>query len=422
MSANEQVVVKIVVNSPTAAPVAEGNVAKAKEYMEQSQALLEQIQGIQQQTQEIANDAAESANSAAESASSAFAAQAPLWSDTETYNPPEVVAGSDGNTYRCITSSTGVNPVGDNGTNWKQITYNTNSIITLTDDNDISPYADTTGNIVPNALGGNLGGSANRWNNIYAAKIFALAMEINGQDVEALASGGRTMLQRNTTYNKGDIVYSGYFPSWMYIECSQTGVTGDTRPDSLFPTTEIGSEIEDGTAKWITRHTHDGHVKGEVFPMSGASFNAEGFLIHPVLNIPMMDTHICDGTNGTPDLRGRFVIASDERVNGTYKEGATGGEYTHTLNVNEIPPHNHSASTNSTGGHTHNVNIYNSVRDTNNAGTMQAPSNHLRSYLGGSTSNAGAHTHIVTINNTGGGQAHNNMPPYYSLVYVKKIR
>ena len=74
---NKQAVVKIVVNSPTAAPVAEGNVAKAKEYMEQAQAVLGQVQAIQQQTQEIADDAAESANSAAESAGSAFAAAAP---------------------------------------------------------------------------------------------------------------------------------------------------------------------------------------------------------------------------------------------------------------------------------------------------------------------------------------------------------
>lgn len=437
MSANEQVVVKIVVNSPTAAPVAEGNVAKAKEYMEQSQALLEQIQGIQQQTQEIANDAAESANSAAESASSAFAAQAPLWSDTETYNPPEVVAGSDGNTYRCITSSTGVNPVGDNGTNWKQITYNTNGIITLTDDNDISPYADTTGNIVPNALGGNLGGSANRWNNVYAAKIFALAMEINGQDIESLASGGRSILQRNTTYNQGDIVYSGYFPSWMYIECSQTGVTGDTRPDSLFPSTQIGAEITDGTAKWITRHVHDGHVKGEVFPMSGATFNGEGFLMHPVLNIPMMDTHICDGTNGTPDLRGRFVIASDNQVNGTYKENATGGEYTHTLNQNEMPSHAH--STNTTGNHTHDIrskryegsgNVWGRIFAMRKFGDLGSHSTEYSLFNDGEgdtngNSNvwmvgAGNHSHSIT--NTGGNQAHNNMPPYYSLVYVKKIR
>lgn len=435
---NRQAVVKIVVNSPTAAPVAEGNVAKAKEYMEQAQAVLGQVQAIQQQTQEIADDAAESANSAAESAGSAFAAAAPLWKEDKTYNPPDVIAGADGNTYRCIATNTGVDPTTDNGTNWKQITYNTNGIITLDDENNITPYADTTGTVVPNDLGGNLGTNNKRWGNIYGTKIIAQSMEINGQDIESLASGGRSILQRNTTYNQGDIVYSGYFPSWMYIECSQTGVTGDTRPDSLFPSTQIGAEITDGTAKWITRHVHDGHVKGEVFPMSGASFNGEGFLIHPVLNIPMMDTHICDGTNDTPDLRGRFVIASDEQVNGTYKENATGGEYTHTLSWNEMPVHNHGASTNWTGEHTHDIQTHTLQH---NAGTNQYYETY-RMYMMSRNENdyntriisatifeddlwmtvAGGHNHSVTINNSGSGQAHNNMPPYYSLVYVKKIR
>lgn len=425
---NKQAVVKIVVNSPTAAPVAEGNVAKAKEYMEQAQAVLGQVQAIQQQTQEIADDAAESANSAAESAGSAFAAAAPLWEEDKTYNPPDVIAGADGNTYRCIATNTGVDPTTDNGTNWKQITYNTNGIITLDDENNITPYADTTGTVVPNDLGGNLGTNNKRWGNIYGTKIIAQSMEINGQDIESLASGGRSILQRNTTYNQGDIVYSGYFPSWMYIECSQTGVTGDTRPDSLFPSTQIGAEITDGTAKWITRHVHDGHVKGEVFPMSGATFNGEGFLMHPVLNIPMMDTHICDGTNGTPDLRGRFVIASDNQVNGTYKENATGGEYTHTLSWNEMPVHNHGALINWTGEHNHDIRSNKYMRDDGTifsvfASSVRQDAGAERSALNGVwMTNSGGHSHSVTINNSGSGQAHNNMPPYYSLVYVKKIR
>ena len=367
--------------------------------------------------------ATESANSAAESAGSAFAAAAPLWEDSKTYNPPDVIAGADGNTYRCIATNTDIDPTTDNGTNWKQITYNTNGIITLDDENNITPYADTTGTVVPNDLGGNLGTNNKRWGNIYGTKIIAQTMEVNGQDIESLASGGRSTLQRNTTYNQGDIVYSGYFPSWMYVECSQTGVTGDTRPDSLFPSTQIGAEITDGTAKWITRHVHDGHVKGEVFPMSGATFNGEGFLMHPVLNIPMMDTHICDGTNGTPDLRGRFVIASDNQVNGTYKENATGGEYTHTLSWNEMPVHNHGASTNWTGEHTHSfsIDLYGLMGESDDTHVAVGKYKGSQHY-NGSTNNTGGHNHSVTINNSGSGQAHNNMPPYYSLVYVKKIR
>ena len=96
MILNKQAIIKIVVNNPTAAPVTEGNVAKSKEYMLQTQEFLNQVKNIKQQTEQSATSAAESANSAAESASSAFASAAKLWQDSKTYNPPDVVAGSDG--------------------------------------------------------------------------------------------------------------------------------------------------------------------------------------------------------------------------------------------------------------------------------------------------------------------------------------
>ena len=84
----------------------------------------------------------------------------------------------------------------------EKITYNTNGIITLDTENNICPYADTTGTIVPNDLGGNLGNNNKRWNAVYSKKIISQSMEINGQDIETLSNGGRTILKRNTTYNK----------------------------------------------------------------------------------------------------------------------------------------------------------------------------------------------------------------------------
>lgn len=424
-------VVTIVVNSPTASPVVEGNVSKAKDYMEQTQEVLNKVQLIQQETQSIANNAAQSAESAAESATSAFAAAAPLWEDSKTYNPPDVVAGSDGNTYRCITQNTAINPTTDNGLNWKQITYNTNGIVNLDSENNIIPFADTTGNIVPNDLGGDLGAINKKWNNIYAVKMSAQSMEINGEDIESLASSGRSTLKRNTTYDAGDIVYSGYFPNWMYVECIQGGVTGDVRPDSLFPKTSIGEEVTDGTAKWITRHIHDGHVKGEVFPMSGASFDSDGFLIHPVLNISMKDTHVCDGTNDTPDLRGRFILGNSD----THAEDETGGEETHVLTWEELAEHNHPGSSAWNGEHSHDIQANKAIPplSSDRAGHINLVRvDNPPSYANYDTNSvlqdglwmtsAGGHDHAITIGNAGSNKAHNNMPPYYTLVYVKKIK
>lgn len=72
--------------------------------------------------------------------------------------------------------------------------------------------------------------------------------------------------------------------------------------------------------------------------------------------------------------------------------GSTGGEETHTLTVNEIPPHSHSFNAGATcfadGG-------------TNDVSQVAGSRNYQ----------------YLAIGNTGGGQAHNNMPPY-KTVYI----
>lgn len=39
------------------------------------------------------------------------------------------------------------------------------------------------------------------------------------------------LLQRNTSYRVGEIVYSTKLPSWAYLECTQAGTTGNTEPN-----------------------------------------------------------------------------------------------------------------------------------------------------------------------------------------------
>lgn len=56
------------------------------------------------------------------------------------------------------------------------------------------------------------------------------------------------LLQRNTYYKVGEIVYSTKLPSWAYLECTQTGTTGNTEPN--LSTVSGWREVNDGSAKF----------------------------------------------------------------------------------------------------------------------------------------------------------------------------
>ncbi|MBQ3834526.1 MAG: hypothetical protein II816_03320 [Elusimicrobia bacterium] len=100
---------------------------------------------------------------------------------------------------------------------------------------------------------------------------------------------------------------------------------------------------------------------------------------------------LCDGTNGTPDLRGRFVLGYDGTA---YNVGDTGGEATHTLTITEMPSHNH---------------VYYTGKGENTVRSGY-PAN----------AETGTIYQTLTTNSAGGGQPHNNMPPYYVLCYIMK--
>lgn len=100
---------------------------------------------------------------------------------------------------------------------------------------------------------------------------------------------------------------------------------------------------------------------------------------------------ICDGTNGTPNLTGQFVVHADADAAGTYNVGDTGGSNTVTLAETNLPGHTHSVSgtTASDGAHTHNV-----------SGNTSTTGAHTHT-LSGNTSNSGNHTHNGSTSNTG---------------------
>jgi microcystin-dependent protein len=98
---------------------------------------------------------------------------------------------------------------------------------------------------------------------------------------------------------------------------------------------------------------------------------------------------LCDGLNGSPDLRGKFLVGYNAAETEFDTIGETGGEKKHTLLVSEMPRHRHSMLGSSSGS--------------------------------GSGGTVGQKDGSTNTGSTGGDTSHENRPPYYTLAYIWKV-
>ncbi len=114
---------------------------------------------------------------------------------------------------------------------------------------------------------------------------------------------------------------------------------------------------------------------------------------------------ICDGTNGTPDLRGRFVLMAQDTIptinvppgSSVHAIGQIGGREKHVLTIDEMPAHSHE---------------YERVLRKWGSNPINREYSRPTEVLNSETSR---------ISNEGGNQPHEIMPPYYTLVYIMKL-
>lgn len=134
---------------------------------------------------------------------------------------------------------------------------------------------------------------------------------------------------------------------------------------------------------------------------------------------------LCDGTNGTPDLRNRFLVGAGD----AYKLAAVGGESTHVLSINEMPWHNHNASS-AVGYFRSRSNTFYGKGPSSTlgwnavSGCFSVVEEGLRSE---GNADANSTEYIVKFDGSkivqgqGGDQPHENRPPYYALYYIMKL-
>lgn len=182
-------------------------------------------------------------------------------------------------------------------------------------------------------------------------------------------------------------------------------VDGQVTQADLDPNIQLGAapnsittaELKDGEVK--SADIGDGEVKqadldpaiqlslpaGSIIMWSGAAATVPG------------GWQLCDGSNGTPDLRNRFVVGAGAN----YNVGDRGGIDSVALTVDNLPSHNH------TGMLGPEFSSDNNGADGN-------------FYFGGTISYKDNVKVTFATNNTGGNQPFDNRPPFYALALICK--
>ncbi|MDR0873366.1 MAG: hypothetical protein LBN27_07875 [Prevotellaceae bacterium] len=146
---------------------------------------------------------------------------------------------------------------------------------------------------------------------------------------------------------------------------------------------------------------------------------------------------LCNGQNGTPDLRGRFIVGYNPDDGDYNAIGKNGGAKTVTLSEGQMPAHNHADSTQfrfftaiaGEGQLTGTQNGWGYTTGDGSKGTAASLDYSPAAYggyaenfighipYGSSQGNAVA---AAESKDKGGNQAHENRPPYYTLAYIMK--
>ena len=146
---------------------------------------------------------------------------------------------------------------------------------------------------------------------------------------------------------------------------------------------------------------------------------------------------LCNGFNGTPDLRGRVLVGTTSGMGGAglnnaVKPGLNGnpgynlneskGSNQVILTDSELPSHTHSATTSTVGNHVHDFgNPVVAVTSGVGAAQRLTTNSDINSADITETEPAGSHTHTVNINSTGGNQGHPNYQPGTGVYYIIHI-
>jgi len=185
-------------------------------------------------------------------------------------------------------------------------------------------------------------------------------------------------------------------------DTGSTGATGQTGP------TGTGSTGPAGPTGLVGSTGPTGEI-GPTGPSNGDAIPRNAIIMWTG-EIAPTGWALCDGGDGRPDLRDKFILSS-----GTFGIGATGGSK--SISIGNLPSHTHTINIYDPG-HFHHLNIFNGEGgDTTDQTKCFQP---LSNALGNEINSDDQFTGITgAADNTGGNVDY--YPPYYVLAFIIKL-
>ncbi len=211
---------------------------------------------------------------------------------------------------------------------------------------------------------------------------------------------GQTNFTTQTNFNQG--------LNALNVNHTIRGVAGNNlhiaSKQNLYLMSPTNTIIYKCTSDCSTWESSSGHltVQGDLRVDGSLSFLVRGCIIMYHGTIAPPGWAICNGQSGTPDLRAKFVIG----ISPAYVHGRIGGLERVILTKGEMPSHNHNPNGNP------------GYLSANACGNEPASSP-----AGGVTQNTNSWhkscpRDLIT---EGSNESHENMPPYYALLYIMKL-
>lgn len=217
--------------------------------------------------------------------------------------------------------------------------------------------------------------------------------------------------------------------NFLDIDTAITSLQASTNPNAYVPT--------GGRIVWSSRTIPTGWLVCDGSAVSRSEYADLFAVIGTAYGVGNGST-----TFNVPDMRGRFIVGADLSDNqAKYALRATGGAETITLDLSQIPSHDHGGTTGNAGAHGHSLTIDSAGTHSHTITLKLSMGAESGSYAytpqsgggisqGVACSDSGSHTHTSslgsvaahthTIASNGSGAAHENLPPYVAEIWLIK--